>query len=144
MLSPESRDRLCRHLPPTAFEGFEPNLDPSHPSQTNKVNSDAMEVDIQAFRCADILNADAFHDSHFLAAAHTFQDHIFSGWRSTAQTDLLSKFEQGVRDGKIHPPWKDEIWESQHAPEVAESSLLAGCVYSSHVGYNLAHVDTTP
>ncbi|KAF7983115.1 hypothetical protein HWV62_24067 [Athelia sp. TMB] len=125
-LSPESRDRLCHLLPPTAFEGFEPTLDPSHPSQLDKAGSDAMDVDVNAFRCAATLNLDAFQDSHFLAAAHTYQDHIFSGWRSAAQADLRARFEQGVRDGTLHAPWKDEVWEGQHPPEVAESSLLAG------------------
>ncbi|KZP29923.1 hypothetical protein FIBSPDRAFT_851091 [Athelia psychrophila] len=69
------------------------------------------------------MRLDIFHDSHFVAAANTFQDHIFSGWRSEAQADLLARFDQGVRNGTVHAPWKDEVWESTNPPE---STLLAG------------------
>lgn len=83
-------------------------------------------MDSDVPRCNDLLNTDVFHDSHFLAAAHTFQDHIFSGWKSESQADKVARFNQGVRDGTLHASWKDEVWEDRNAPEVAESSLLAG------------------
>lgn len=127
MLSEDSRARLCQLLPRTAFHDFQPTLDHSHPSQINK-DSEAMDVDSNVPRCNDLLNTDVFHDGHFLAAAHTFQDHIFSGWKSEAQVSKVAKFDQGLRDGTLHASWKDEVWEDRNAPEVAESSLLAGYV----------------
>jgi len=57
-------------------------------------------------------------DSHFLAAAHTFQDHLYSNFLSDAHAKKVKTFEDGVREGTLHAPWKDEVWESNHMSEV--------------------------
>lgn len=137
VLSQDAQDRLCNLLPPTAFVGYEPTLDPSHPSQAGKARFEAMDADPNPFRCADTMRLDIFHDSHFVAAANTFQDHIFSGWRSEAQADLLARFDQGVRNGTVHAPWKDEVWESTNPPE---STLLAGYAICLCANYIVAYL----
>lgn len=132
MLSHDARTRLARLLPLTAFYGYQPILSPTHPSQLDKPAFDTMDVDDNGFRCADTLDTGIFVDSHFLAAAHTFQDHIFTGWMTDAHAKKLAQFDQGVRDGTIHAPWKDEVWENGSSTEAgsqAESSARAGCVF---------------
>ncbi|KAJ7054477.1 hypothetical protein C8F01DRAFT_1163505 [Mycena amicta] len=49
-----------------------------------------------------------FTDPHFLAAARTFQDHLFSNWFSDAHTEKLQKYVEGTTAGTLAAPWKDE------------------------------------
>jgi len=110
LLSEDARARLSCLLPPTAFQGYEPTIEPTHPSRSHV---DAMEVDgnRNEFRCADTLDPSVFTDPHFLASAHTFQDHMFTGWMTDAHLERVRKFESGVADGSLHAPWKDEAWQ---------------------------------
>ncbi|KAF9466702.1 Asx homology domain-containing protein [Collybia nuda] len=110
MLSPESQTMLKTLLPPTAFRGYQPVLDPSHPSAV-----DSMAVDQPTSGLpSDSLDGSVFTDSHFLAAAHTFQDHIYSEWLSDAHADKVKKFQAGILDGTLSAPWKDEVWEKSN------------------------------
>ena len=97
-----------------------------------------MAIDVpNEFRCADTMDPSIFTDPYFLAAAHTFQDHIFTGWMSDAHIEKRAKFEVGVVDGSMHAPWKDEVWLKDHGvprkdmPTSAQQpdwSARAGCV----------------
>lgn len=71
-----------------------------------------MDVDGKnGFRCADTLDPSLFTDPHFLAAAHTFQDHMYTGWMTESHLEKVQKFERGILDGTLHAPWKDEVWQ---------------------------------
>ena len=116
MLSPESRERLVKLLPLTAFIGYQPSYDPSHPSQSGSVKqTDAMDVEIPA--TPDTLDMSIFTDPHFLAAAKTWQDHIYSGWLTASHKEKVRRYEAGVRDGTLAAPWKDEEWEQENGDE---------------------------
>ncbi|KXN89536.1 hypothetical protein AN958_05562 [Leucoagaricus sp. SymC.cos] len=60
------------------------------------------------------LNLNIFHDAHFLDAAHTFQDHLFSGWFTAAHHEKLAVYLDGIRNGTLSAPWKDEVWEREN------------------------------
>ena len=87
----------------------------------------------------DELNPSFFTDPHFLAAAHTFQDHLCSGWMSDEHLEKVASVQRGIRDGTLHAPWKDAVWEQDHESAgvlrtsrgVAqrESSARAGSVF---------------
>ncbi|KIY63885.1 hypothetical protein CYLTODRAFT_425718 [Cylindrobasidium torrendii FP15055 ss-10] len=62
------------------------------------------------------LDFSVFKDAHFVSAAHTFQDHIYSGWKTDAHAAKVQKYEDGIRDGSLAAPWKDDVWEREHAP----------------------------
>ncbi|KZT30279.1 hypothetical protein NEOLEDRAFT_1054809 [Neolentinus lepideus HHB14362 ss-1] len=121
MLPEEARARLCSLLPPTAFAGFVPTIDPMHSSRTQHVFSDSnpqdIEVDTEAPAPAvslDMLDTSVFTDGHFLAAARTFQDHVYTGWMADTHKEKVKTYETGVQDGVLHAPWKDEVWERDH------------------------------
>lgn len=142
MLSPESRTHLTKFLPPTAFSDYERVLDdPDHPSHAKELNptmiidapqasssshpshaeeSDpaSMVVDMpqssQSSRSADNVLLSVFSDPHFLAAAHTFQDHLYSGWLNDSFKTKVKEYEDGILAGTLAAPWKDEEWEREH------------------------------
>lgn len=70
------------------------------------------------------LNPSIFNDPHFLAAAHTFQDHIYSNWLSDAHAEKVRMFQDAIGHGTLAAPWKDEVWERDH-PSVSETPALA-------------------
>ncbi|ESK83030.1 hypothetical protein Moror_11745 [Moniliophthora roreri MCA 2997] len=123
MLLPEHRERLAKLLPPTAFKGFRESIAENHPAAAKDPN--AMDIDSPSSQIPDsnpnpeILDPSFFTDPHFLAAAHTFQDHIYFGWLTSAHKEKVTKFEEGVRDMRpgsgMHAPWKDEEWERINA-----------------------------
>ncbi|KAK7059737.1 Asx homology domain-containing protein [Favolaschia claudopus] len=115
MLSPESQSRLTALLPPTAFSSFKPSIGQDHPAAVDSMNVDSKE--------SDSVDSSFFSDSHFLAAAHTFQDHLFSGWMSDAHVEKVKKYEQGIRDGTLAAPWKDEVWERDNAKDEPPPAL---------------------
>ncbi|RDB24081.1 hypothetical protein Hypma_008562 [Hypsizygus marmoreus] len=140
MLSPESQEMLKALLPPTAFLSFKRTIDPDHPSASDSMDVDQLTPSASTSRTLDMT---VFTDSHFLAAAHTLQDHIYSDWMSDAHAARVKKYEDGIRDGTLAAAWKDEIWErnnisstmlrpvisnGQAAPSnhVAESNARAG------------------
>lgn len=116
-LSVESRAHLCTLLPPSAFHDYQPSIESHHPSKS----PDAMDIDADdplSSRSPDLLNPSLFTDPHFLASVKTFQDHLYSGWLTDAQREKVRAFQEGVQDGSVHAPWKDEVWERDNAPSV--------------------------
>ncbi|KAF8217700.1 Asx homology domain-containing protein [Mycena galopus ATCC 62051] len=109
MLSPDSRSQLSALLPPTAFSSYQPSIGSDHPAATDSMNVDSSG--------SGPIDTSLFTDSHFLAAAHTFQDHLFSDWLSDAHAEKVKKYEQGIRDGSLAAPWKDEVWERENGKE---------------------------
>lgn len=86
---------------------------------------------------SDVLDMSIFTDSHFLAAAHTLQDHIFSDWMSDNHAKKVKKYEDGIVDGTLSAAWKDEVWERNNKASrpilpivplnnIPESGALAG------------------
>ena len=137
MLSPQSQAALSALLPPTAFHGFQPSLEPNHPSVT-----DDMIIDQPVPARSDMLDTSVFTDPHFLAAARTFQDHIYSDWMSDSHSEKVNKFQAGIRDGSLAAAWKDDAWDKNNKPirpklaeetasmgNVVESNSRAGSVY---------------
>ncbi|KAI9058924.1 hypothetical protein FKP32DRAFT_1596798 [Trametes sanguinea] len=118
-LPDEAQNRLCRLLPPTAFSTYSPTVCPTHPDYSNsdvQTSGDRMEVDgddSQERRNPATLDPTVFTSPFFLSAAHTFQDHLFSGWLGKKAADDLEKFRDGVRAGELHADWKDETWEHE-------------------------------
>src|SRR5277367_6012311 len=86
MLSPDSQATLANLLPPTAFSDHQPQIDPSHPShlpppsETDAADSSLPHIlPISSHNpIPELLVPSLFTDSHFLSAARTFQDHLFS------------------------------------------------------------------
>jgi hypothetical protein len=124
LLSPEARLRLVDLLPPTAFHTYEPKIEPSHPSQSI-VSTCPSPHETTALRTPDVLDAAVFTDSHFLAAAHTFQDHLYSDGLSDATEERVREFQTGIQSGTLHAPWKDEVWLRNNPPLTTESSHVA-------------------
>ncbi|CDO75926.1 hypothetical protein BN946_scf184873.g15 [Trametes cinnabarina] len=119
-LSEEAQNRLCALLPPTAFSTYSPSVCPTHPDSTLSSDSaqhgaDRMDVDdAHAERIPATLDPTVFTSPFFLSAAHTFQDHLFSGWLGKKASDDLETFKEGVRTGQMHADWKDDAWERDH------------------------------
>ncbi|KAJ7793430.1 Asx homology domain-containing protein [Mycena olivaceomarginata] len=114
MLSPDSQSRLAALLPPTAFSSFQPSIGSDHPAATDSMNVD--------FNVSGAVDPSLFTDSHFLAAAHTFQDHLFSDWLSDAHAEKVKKYEEGIRNGSLAAPWKDEVWERDNEDPITHSA----------------------
>ncbi|KAG6820307.1 hypothetical protein H0H93_002571 [Arthromyces matolae] len=114
MLSIDSQTILKALLPPTAFVGFKKVLGAEHPS---RADNDAMVVDVPTND--DDVDPSVFTDAHFLAAAHTLQDHIYSGWMTDAHAQKIVKYEESIRNGSLAAAWKDEEWERNNPPPPA-------------------------
>ncbi|KAG6811925.1 hypothetical protein H0H92_005256 [Tricholoma furcatifolium] len=114
MLSEESKASLKGLLPPTAFRGFRDSIPANHPSITN---GSAMPVEPPAPEGDAEVESGIFKDSYFLSAAHTFQDHIYSNWLSDKHMEDVRKYEEGVKNGTLAAPWKDEEWERNNPLE---------------------------
>ena len=94
-----------------------------------------MAIDMpDEFRCADTVDPSIFTDPYFLAAAHTFQDHIFTGWMSDTHIEKRNKFEAGVMDGSMHAPWKDEVWLKDHVNIGVLREDISACAQQSDWG----------
>ncbi|EAU83430.1 hypothetical protein CC1G_12333 [Coprinopsis cinerea okayama7 len=131
MLSAESRAALAKLLPPTAFVDYTPSLDASHPA-----SSDMMVIDTDPNASRPVNPSAIFNNPHFLAAAQTFQDHLFSGWLSPPHLEKVQVFQKRIEEGSLAAPWKDEVWleenaETTQALSSASSTTLAGFVESS-------------
>jgi hypothetical protein len=106
-------------------------MSPSHPSQRHKPSTSQQAP--PSTHDPALLLPNFFTDPHFLSAAHTFQDHLFSSYLTPTSSATLRTWLDGVHSGAIHAPWKDEVWEQEH-PEgreiLAEGSQKAkeGCV----------------
>lgn len=72
------------------------------------------------------LDPSIFNSPFFLSAAHTFQDHLYSGILGKKAQGEAEKFEQGVRDGTMHADWKDEVWEREQAIPTRTKSVSIG------------------
>ena len=165
MLSDDGRAKLRSLLPPTAFSNYRERLGVDHPafedmepkagSSSRGEDFHAMVVDSQPEPEAlqeiahgepdtaplahpkpeSELNVSVFTDPHFLAAARTFQDHLYLGWFTDAHVEKVRQFQEGVVSGAMAAPWKDEVWERDNVALVAVepdvesvSSARAGCV----------------
>jgi hypothetical protein len=62
----------------------------------------------------DNLDPAVFTDPHFVASLMTFQDHLYSGWMTAKHKAKLADYERGIRDGTLHAPYKDEVWDAEH------------------------------
>ncbi|KAJ7824508.1 hypothetical protein B0H14DRAFT_2823417 [Mycena olivaceomarginata] len=124
MLSPDSQSRLAALLPPTAFSSFQPSIGSAHPAATDSMNVD--------FNVSGTVDPSLFTDSHFLAAAHTLQDHLFSDW---LPTHMLK------RDGSLAAPWKDEVWERDNEDPITHSAPTRGRVRAPSEAAELKLVD---
>jgi Asx homology domain len=67
-----------------------------------------------------------FKDMHFLAALRTFQDHLYMGWMTPSHKKDVETYIQGIHDGTLHAPWKDQVWERDNreddVPEIVATS----------------------
>ncbi|KAG6867427.1 hypothetical protein C0993_002889 [Termitomyces sp. T159_Od127] len=130
MLSADSQNTLAL-LPPTAFVGFTASIDTDHPSV---VDNEAMAVD-SVLPANDVVDTSVFTDSHFLAAARTLQDHIYSGWMSDSHVQKVAKYEKGLCNGTLTAPWKDELWERNNGgPRLFTMPTNNGAVSSERAG----------
>lgn len=120
LLDEEDRAELATLLPPTAFVGYGSGRpDSTHPSQAGQ-SSTAQDAGLASdTAAAQQIDPAVFKDSHFIAASKTFQDHLYSGWRTEAHASKIEKYTAGVRDGSLAAPWKDVVWEREHAPSPA-------------------------
>jgi hypothetical protein len=138
MLPLETRAHLATLLPPTAFHDYQPSLERFHPSKDASDKSDPTpHTQNSSSFSPDQVDVSVFTDSHFLAAAHTFQDQLYSSALSDATAMQVKIFEDGVQDGNLHAPWKDEVWLRNNPPPATdvddvmacpESAARAGCV----------------
>ncbi|KAJ4466542.1 Asx homology domain-containing protein [Lentinula aciculospora] len=150
-LSNDSKTSLAKLLPPTAFSDYQRTIDPDHPSRKKELDSNAMIIDTpqhpQSSYEVERLFPSVFTDPHFLSAAHTFQDHLYSGWLKEDFKAKVAKYEEGIRDGTLAAPWKDEEWEKEHPlPENNASKSTSSSTKSRGTGgavkagiYDLAH-----
>ncbi|KAF8987865.1 hypothetical protein BDZ89DRAFT_1152585 [Hymenopellis radicata] len=104
MLSPDSQAVLSTLLPPTAFHDYKSYIDSPHPKGSSSTQSSS----------SGVLDLAVFKDSHFNSAARTFQDHIFSGWKTETQAGKVQRYIAGIRDGSLSAPYKDEVWEKDN------------------------------
>ncbi|KAG5336913.1 hypothetical protein E4T56_gene11881 [Termitomyces sp. T112] len=127
MLSSDSQNMLKTLLPSTSFIGFNAVIGADHPSA---VDSGAMAESTPS--AIEVVDTAVFTDSHFLAAAHTLQDHIYSGWMSKSHAQKVAKYEEGIRNGTMAAPWKDEVWERNNGgPRPVTMPTNNGTVSSS-------------
>jgi hypothetical protein len=116
-LSQSSQILLATFLPPTAFSDCVSTISPFHPSQDHPpatIFSSACRETTSSHN-PELLLPSFFSDPHFLSAAHTFQDHLFSSFLSPRAATALQAWLGDVRSGKGHFPWKDELWEQDHS-----------------------------
>lgn len=127
MLSPAAQHALSLLLPPTAFLDYNSALPSEHPALADAPpDDDTMPVDVE-----HTLDPAVFTDAHFLAAAHTLQDHIFSGWNTPAHAERVRTYEAAVRDGSLAAPWKDDVWAQTHKEDTdTQLTNRAGCVFN--------------
>jgi len=95
-----------------------------------------MIVDQPAPAVSDMLDTSVFTDPHFLAAARTFQDHIYSDWMSDSHKEKVNTFQAGIRDGTLAAAWKDDVWDKNHnlkptQPKSAQKTASWGNVVES-------------
>ncbi|KJA17264.1 hypothetical protein HYPSUDRAFT_206316 [Hypholoma sublateritium FD-334 SS-4] len=109
MLSDDARRRLAALLPRTAFVDARPSIGADHPSVEDTMAVDD-EKDEDAAPDAEV-NLAFFTDPHFLAAERTFQDHLYLNWFSEAHCARVEKFKEGIKDGTLAAPWKDQVWD---------------------------------
>ena len=124
-LSQEAQESLCLLLPPTAFSSYRPELPSSHPAifdrDASNVSDASNAMDVDSERTPANLNPNTFTSSAFLAAATTYQDHIYSSWMTATSEAQLAKFKQGIQDGSLHAEWKDDAWDEEASPQKQRS-----------------------
>ncbi|TEB35295.1 hypothetical protein FA13DRAFT_1728100 [Coprinellus micaceus] len=123
MLSEESCSDLKQLLPPTAFVGYRPRLGHDHPAA--QADMDVDPIDGAGLMTGEVDDLGLFTDPHFLSAARTFQDHLFSNWLSDAHQEKVAKFEADLRSGSLAVRWKDEQWLEDNPPIQPEADTGA-------------------
>ncbi|KAG8858280.1 hypothetical protein FRB96_005411 [Tulasnella sp. 330] len=140
MLSEDARNRLSALLPPTSFWNFMSEVDPSHPSRSSKVNrsaEDRMEVDYLP-RSAAFLKDDFMSCQFLHAATNQFQvpELQYLAFRikflKQEHHKKVEAFQQALKDGSAHVPWKDDAWAQDHGEDdvTAHEYLRVGDVIS--------------
>ena len=124
MLSEESRGDLKQLLPPTAFVGYRPRLGRDHPAAQADMEVDP--IDGTGPMTGEVDDLGLFTDPHFLSAARTFQDHLFSNWLSDAHQEKVAKFEADLRSGSLAVRWKDEQWLEDNPSIQPEAESASG------------------
>ncbi|KAI0684492.1 hypothetical protein BC835DRAFT_635456 [Cytidiella melzeri] len=112
-LSELSQQSLCALLPPSAFAAFLPSLDSSHPAARRQPEPQS-DIRVGAVCSPATLDSKIFSNPFLLSGAKAFQDHMFSGWRSSGAKDTVTQYEQGIANGALHAEWKDEQWAREH------------------------------
>lgn len=140
MLSSETRTHLATLLPPTAFYDYQPSLERFHPSkispETGPLSVTTSHPHTSSSFSPDTLDKSVFTDPHFLAAAHTFQDQLYSGALSDTTAMQVKMFEDGIQDGSLHAPWKDEVWLRNNPPPSADTNeVMSGPESAARAGY---------
>jgi hypothetical protein len=146
MLPHSSQAMLSALLPSTAFVDYEPSIEPSHPTKISPTLSLAsssltsassnlspvlaaadLSSSLSSPHTPALLSPSFFTDAHFLSAAHTFQDQLFSSQLTASSAAALCTWIEDVRSGQIHSPWKDEVWQRDHEFST-DADDRAGCV----------------
>ncbi|TCD71105.1 hypothetical protein EIP91_000199 [Steccherinum ochraceum] len=127
-LSPEAQQELCLLLPPTAFKTYHPELSPSHPAavraRSANVASSSNAVDAPVEKSPATLNPNVFSSSGVLAAATTFQDHLYSSWLTATAQAKVENFKRGIQDGSLHSQWKDEAWNEEAGSQKQRKNMV--------------------
>jgi len=115
MLSVESRSHLASLLPKTSFVSNTPTVDDAHPAmKTTEANIASLAQ--ESFSAdPDMLNHDpSFLSCHFLqSAVQAFQEDLRSSNFTPGHVAHMEAYENALRDGTTHAPWKDEEWDLQ-------------------------------
>lgn len=117
MSLPEEAQRiLCDLLPETAFLTYKST---PHPAHSARGPPDGPVSGIAVERSPAALDPKFFTNPFFLSAAHTFQDHLYSGWLGSKEKGKVELFQTATRDGTMHAQWKDEGWESSSSRKLS-------------------------
>jgi hypothetical protein len=129
-------------LPPTVFPFFRPSLDSHHPANTqlSHETKEGSHNDVDAMALASEPDPCFFTEPFFKAGIRTFQvcglvilsyksaslrkiiwlnyflpkDHLYSGWLTPAHDALVREYIANLQKGKMHAPWKDDVWSEEH------------------------------
>ncbi|EJD50660.1 hypothetical protein AURDEDRAFT_112238 [Auricularia subglabra TFB-10046 SS5] len=114
-LSPDARAVLCTLLPPAAFPGFEPELDPRHPARRGQASENGYNDANADGNAGQIVELDPkfLESAPFQAALSTFQDHLSNGYFSREHVKELGEYTTAVREGTLHAAWKDDAWDER-------------------------------
>ncbi|KAF9530075.1 hypothetical protein CPB83DRAFT_811365 [Crepidotus variabilis] len=140
MLSDDAKDRLKILLPQSAFIGFQERLPEDHPisatvkqmaavksgdANTQVIGGEVAGPSNRAVALHEELDHGFFTDPHLLSAMRTFQDHLYLNWFSSAHQEKVKQFVEGVTNGALSAPKKDEVWERDNIVSGTDITLLS-------------------